>query len=91
LNVIPHSVIAVCFDGLKEGDEKAGRPSTEDSNDEQQKCMNRRRIRSKCKIQNSPSRNFFLHFSFSIMFKLVLELCSYWFFNCFEEYRQRQD
>jgi len=49
LNVIPHSFIVVCIDGLKEEDEKTVQLSPEDSNDEQHKCMNRRRIRSKCK------------------------------------------
>lgn len=54
--------LAVCFHWLKEGDKKAGVPSPKASNDEQHKCMNRRRIRSKCKCWNLPSRNFLSFF-----------------------------
>ncbi|KAL9296804.1 hypothetical protein ACSQ67_022700 [Phaseolus vulgaris] len=42
---------------LQEGDEEAGQPSTEDSNDEQHKCINRRRIRSKSTGSSTASKN----------------------------------
>lgn len=54
--------LAVCFHWLKEEDEKAGQPSPKASNDEKHNCMNRRRIRSKCKCWNLPSRNFLSFF-----------------------------
>ncbi|KAL5169850.1 Shugoshin-1 [Glycine soja] len=58
MNVIPHSFfLAVCFHWLKEGDKKAGVPSPKASNDEQHKCMNRRRIRSKSTGSSTASKN----------------------------------
>ncbi|KAL5169851.1 Shugoshin-1 [Glycine soja] len=42
---------------LQEGDKKAGVPSPKASNDEQHKCMNRRRIRSKSTGSSTASKN----------------------------------
>ncbi|XP_047180595.1 shugoshin-1-like [Vigna umbellata] len=42
---------------LQEGDEKTVQLSPEDSNDEQRKCMNRRRIRSKSTVSSTASKN----------------------------------